>query len=413
MIQLIKSFKYDNSYDYIKMFSTKEEQENYFNSLPKVVIDEHNYVKEHESFRIKIPYDELVEEGINYIIFDNGYREVYAFITSKEYLNKEVTRINFEIDVIQTYMFNFTLDNSFVERKVCTISEISDFDEGIFLGEHVKVEDITVLAKTSKYFAMFNGFKEQELIFNDQGKLISSVDIPYNTSKPLTLVDGIQYPLYFMPLFEQAQYRVATYSDIGISTGGSVVNGDAISKKLFRFIKGYEAFSSESYLDSGGVPTIGYGITESNSYWNSLFPLCTEEKASQVLAEAMYNSYAKPLYEDMQSMGVDMALVKQNHFDAFLDLAYNGGLGAVTTSPMYTKWVRNPNDSTITNEWATWYIRDNNGTVLEGLIDRRNKEIDIFLNANYVYKPIAIVGGGVITENNGNGYIPSGLGGEI
>lgn len=413
MITLIKSYKYDNSYDYIKMFSSKIEQTNYFNSLSKIDIDNHNYIKENESFRIKYPYDELVEEGVNYVIFDNGYREVFAFITSKEYVNKEVTRINYEIDVIQTYMFNFTVGNSFVERKVCTINEITDFDEGIYIGEHIKVEDITVLAKTNKYFAMFNGFKEQELIFNDNGKLISSVDIPYNTSKPLTTIDDVQYPLYFMPLMEQSAYRMATYSDIGISTGGTIVNGDAISKKLFRFIKGYEAFSSESYLDSGGVPTIGYGITESNSYWNTLFPQCTEELASDVLAESMYNSYAVPLYRDMQSMGVDMALVKQQHFDAFLDLAFNGGLGAVTSSPMYSKWCINPNDSTITNEWATYYIRDNNGTVLEGLIDRRQEEVDIFLNGNYVYKPIAIVGGGVITDNEGHGHIPVELGGEL
>ena len=413
MITLIKGYKYNNSYDYIKTFNSKVEQKTYFNSLQKITIDETNYIKERDSFNIKYDYDFLVTEGVNYIIFNNGYKDIFAFIVSKEYIRKDITRIHYEIDVIQTFLFDFTINKSFVERKVCTINEITDFDEGIYLGEHSKVEDITALAKTSKYFAMFNGFKEQELIFNDNGKLISAVDVPYSTSKPLTTIDDVQYPLYFLPLVEQSQYRMATYSDIGISTGGSVVNGDAISKKLFRFIKGFEAFASESYLDSGGVPTIGYGITENNSYWNSLFPLCTEEKASQVLAEAMYNSYALPLYRDMESMGLDMAKVKQQHFDAFLDLAYNGGLGAVTSSPMYSKWCSNPNDSTITNDWATYYIRDNNGTVSQGLIDRRQKEVDIFLNGNYVFKPIAIVGGGVVTDNEGNGHIPNGLGGEL
>ena len=210
MIQLIKSFKYDNSYDYVKMFSSVTEQENYFNSLPKIVIEDNNYIKEYESFRIKIPYDELVEEGINYVIFNNGYRNIYAFIISKEYVNKEVTRINFEIDVIQTYMFNFTLDNSFVERKVCTISEITDFDEGLEIGEHRVISNQVAFTKDSKWFAMFNGIKEQELVFDVSGNVIDVVNLPFYTSKPLTLIDDIQYPLYFMPLQESYSSPVVT-----------------------------------------------------------------------------------------------------------------------------------------------------------------------------------------------------------
>ena len=120
----------------------------------------------------------------------------------------------------------------------------------------------------------------------------------------------------------------------------------------------------------------------------------------------------------MQSCGVDMATVKQNHFDAFLSLCYNGGLGAVTSSPMYAKWIVNKEDQTVTDQWATWYIRDNNGAVLEGLKDRRQKEIEIFRNNNYIYKPIGIVNQdgvitGTLTDNNGNGFIPENLGGEM
>lgn len=419
MIRLIKAFPYDNNYEYIKMFSNAEEQKQYFRTFEDEIIDDHNYIKVGNTFNINYDYDYLENEGVNYIIFDNGYRKIYAFIIKKEFIRTNVTRIIYEVDVIQTFMFDFTINNSFIERKSCNISEISDFDEDFYLGEHSIIEDITVLNKTSKYFAMFNGFKEQELIFNDNGKLTSVVDIPYSTSKPLTIIDDVQYPLYFMPLYEQSEYKTAVYEDVGISSGGSVVYTDAISKKIFRFLKGYEAFSSESYVDSGNVPTIGYGITDSNPYWNTLFPKCTEELASRVLAESLYNSYAKLLYKDMQSLGVDMATVKQNHFDAFLSLCYNGGIKAVTTSPMYTKWLSNPNDSTICVSWSTWYIRDDNGTVLEGLIDRRKKEVEIFKNNNYIYKPIGIVTDnvgtvtGYITENNGNGFIPTTLGGDL
>lgn len=417
MLTLYKGFKYDNHYDYIKAFNNKLEQDNYFNSLDKIYSDEYEYIREYEPFRVELSHAYLVTEGYNYLKFNNGYKDMYAFIISKNYINDEVTELEIEIDVFQTFMFDINIKNSFIERKVCSINEISDFDEGLELGEHIIVDDIVALNKTSKYFAMFNGFKEQELIFNDKNKLSAVVDIPYNTSKPLTRIDDIQYPLYFMPLLDETEYSIALYDDIGISSGGSAVYGDAISKKIFRFLKGYEAFSSESYLDSGGVPTIGYGITDSNSYWNTLFPSCSEELASSVMAESLYSSYATTLYQRMQSDGVDMATVKQNHFDAFLSLAYNGGNGAVYNSPMYEKWIVNRDDTTITNSWSTYYIRDNNGNILQGLIDRRSKEIAIFDDNNYTFKPIGIVTNGVITgtvtENNGNGFIPTGLGGDL
>ena len=414
MIKLVRNYKYDNKYTHIKLFKTKAEQDLYFNNLDCLYIEENNYIKEHNSFKVGYEYDYLVSLGVNYLIFNNGYKDMYCFITSKEYISSEVTQINFEVDVLNTYLFDFEIKKSFVERKNCTIDEITDFDEGLDIGEHIIESENIVFNKDSEYFAMFNGFKEQELIFNDKGKLINVADIPYATAKPQTIIDGILYPLYFMKLKDTTLYKHPLLDEIGISSGGSVVNGDAISKKIFRFLKGYEAFSSESYLDSGGIPTIGYGITDTNPYWASLFPSCTEEKASKVLAETMYNNYALPLYRSMQNSGVDMATVRQNHFDAFLSLCFNGGLGAVTSSPMYAKWIINQNNSTITEDWATWYIRDNNGNVLQGLIDRRKKEIDIFDNGSYYYKPILIYGTiDTVVDNNGHGFIPEELGGEL
>lgn len=221
MIKLIKSFKYDNSYDYIKLFATKTEQENYFNSLSSIIISDNEYIKDHTTFNVKYDYDYLVNEGINYLIFNNGYKDIYAFITRKEYVREEVTRLHYEIDVIQTYMFDFELENSFIERKVCTISEITDFDEGLDIGEHIVSSNTVAFNKDSVYFGMFNGIKEQELVFNNSGNVIDVVNLPFYTSKPLTLIDNIQYPLYFMPL--QETYPVATRTLID-NTSNSIVD---------------------------------------------------------------------------------------------------------------------------------------------------------------------------------------------
>ena len=418
MIKLIKSFPYDNKYDYVKMFTNEEEQKQYFRNFDYEIVEDHNYIKVQNSFNINYEYDYLENEGVNYVIFDNGYRTIYAFIIKKEYVRKNVTKIIYEVDVIQTFMFDFTIDNSFIERKVCSLDEIVDFDEGINLGEHIIEKSYHIFDKDSTYFAMFNGFKEQQLIF-DGNTLKSVVDLPFSTSKPLTIVDGIQYPLYFMPLKET--YKKATYTELTTPSGAGETYGGSISAKILRFIKGFEGFAMyPNYFNGESFRTGGYGITENyqSKYFNLLGDApYTEKKASEVLAQMMNNEFASALYYRMLKDGKTGSDIKQQHFDAFVSLAMNGGMGAVTSSPMYSKWLVNPEDDEIYTSWLTWYITSN-GTVLEGLKARRKQEANIYKYGSYEFRDITIYGTvgntmGIVADNNGNGYIPSTVNGEV
>ena len=419
MIKLIKSFPYDNKYDYVKMFANKEEQKQFFKTFDYENVDEHNYIKVENSFNINYEYDYLENEGVNYVIFDNGYRTIYAFIIKKEYVRKNVTRLIYEVDVIQTFMFDFTIGNSFVERKVCSIDEIVDFDEGLNLGEHIIETSHHIFDKDSTYFAMFNGFKEQQLIF-DGTTLKNVVDLPFSTSKPLTIVDGIQYPLYFMPLKET--YKKATYTEINKPISSGETHGGSISAKLLRFIKGQEGFAMYPYYFNGeSFRTGGYGITE--NYQSKYFGLLgnapyTEQKASEIFAQMINKELASALYHRMLKDGLKGSDINQQQFDAFVSLAMNGGMGAVTSSPMYSKFLVNQNDETIYDNWLTWYIMNENGVVLEGLKTRRKQEAEMFKNGVYEYKPITVYGmsgnaTGIVTENNGNGYIPNTVNGGV
>ena len=417
MIKLIKGYPYDNSYDYIKLYKTKEEQNSFFNSFNSITVDEgeeEGYIREGKSFIVDFNYDYLVSEGVNYVIWNNGYKDLYCFIISKEYVDEEMTRLYYEIDVLNTYLFDFTLNTSFVERKNCSIDEITDYDEGLEIGEHTIIEEHTVFNKDSVYFAMFNGFKEQQLIFDDNNVLKSVVDLPYSTAKPLTAIDGIQYPLYFMPL--QENYRQASYENINLPSAGETVGG-TISAKFLRFIKGFEGFTPTAYYHNGeSARTGGYGIREDyqKKYFDLLgsFP-CTEQKASEILAQMLNNEFASTLYYTMLKDGLTGDKIKQKHFDAFLSLSMNGGLGAVTSSPMYKKYLQNQNDETIYNDWLNWYVYGENieDGILPGLVARRKEEATIFRDGIYNYRIINIWSEGsnvgVVTENNGHGYIPN------
>ena len=208
------------------MFSSKSEQDSYFNSLDKINLYDYDYIREHEPFEVSLSHEYLTNNAVNYLKFNNGYRDIYGFIIEKRYINDEVTDIIFEIDVIQTFMFDFDIKRSFIERKKCSIDEITDFDEGLDLGEHIIQSDTVVFNKESQYFAMFNGFKKQRLIFDKDNILKDVVLLPSGTQKPLTLIDYIQYPCYFMPLAssyaDPIQLEDCNYYEVG--NGGSQTN---------------------------------------------------------------------------------------------------------------------------------------------------------------------------------------------
>lgn len=208
MLTLFKGYKYDNSYDYVKGFSSLTVQNNYFNSLPKLQFDDVDYIKEHNSIVIDLNYDYLVMEGINYLCVNNGYKNVYMFIVNKEYLSDETTRLYTQMDDFQTYMFDYTIKESFVERKKCEINEISDFDEGLDIGEHKIVSDTIVIDKGFTYFALFSGIRNFELVLDENGKIVDYLDLPTTYDRPMTMIDGIHYPLFFIPITTMSQLNV-------------------------------------------------------------------------------------------------------------------------------------------------------------------------------------------------------------
>jgi hypothetical protein len=163
-ITLISGFKYDSSYDYVKTFTTKAAQTAYFNSLRKHRIDDTGYVRDGDgSVVVNMNKDTMVAGGYDYLYWNNGNKDYYAFITHKEYVNHENTRCHFELDIFQTFMFDFTLKKSFVERKPCTIAELATFDEGLDYEDHQIVSDTTVYTRDVKFYAMWSDFKQHKI----------------------------------------------------------------------------------------------------------------------------------------------------------------------------------------------------------------------------------------------------------
>lgn len=97
----------------------------------------------------------------NYMMFNNDTYDknkwFYAFITNVEYINNEVTEITYELDVMQTFMFDVELPPvCFIDRQHSTTDEVGDnlTVESMNVGEYVlnKVQMIENL--TNCYIAV-------------------------------------------------------------------------------------------------------------------------------------------------------------------------------------------------------------------------------------------------------------------
>jgi len=125
-------------------------------------------------------------------------------------------------------------------------------------------------------------------------------------------------------------------------------------------IMGYEGHKEEAYLDSVGVPTIGYGTTEGVELGQRVTAAEAEQlllrDATQV-GDAIKTCVTVPLH--------------QYEYDAFVSLAYNIGGGAFCKSTLVKKL--NAGDYTgACNEIPRWVYAG--GQKLHGLEIRRERE---------------------------------------
>ena len=154
-IKIYKDVPLDNTYNHTLYFSSLSEQNAYFHgshSILKYNLTAQSYQRVVKgSMRVAIKSDNLYD--CNYLAFQNasfGTKWFYAFITGVEYVNNETSEITFEIDPLQTYLFDVQLKDCFVEREHSETDEIGDNiqAEPVETGEYV-ISDYGLVGATT------------------------------------------------------------------------------------------------------------------------------------------------------------------------------------------------------------------------------------------------------------------------
>lgn len=118
-IRILRNVPLDPTYDHTIYFPNLTTQVTYFINKSKYTLTNQTYQRVQRGYiRVAINAENLFD--CNYIMFQNtafGNKWFYAFLKSVEYINNEVSQIEFEIDFMQTWFFDYTLDACFVERE--------------------------------------------------------------------------------------------------------------------------------------------------------------------------------------------------------------------------------------------------------------------------------------------------------
>ena len=140
-IRLLKDVPLDNTYRNTIYFAYVENQTSYFSGKTKYTFAAQSYQRVQKgALRIGLKADDLYD--CNYLMFQNtayGNKWFYAFVTGVEYVNNETSEVSFEIDVMQTWHFDYDVKMSFVEREMSLTDNIGDnlVPENLEIGDYI------------------------------------------------------------------------------------------------------------------------------------------------------------------------------------------------------------------------------------------------------------------------------------
>lgn len=128
----------------------------------KYALSSYSYLrKDKNAIRVKKPIADLYD--CNYMIFQNKSYEnryFYAFITNVEYINDNTTEIQYQIDVMQTWWYDYKLNPCFVEREHTATDNIGEnlLPEPVQIGDYV----IQSQQKAKGYMHLSGGLFDDE-----------------------------------------------------------------------------------------------------------------------------------------------------------------------------------------------------------------------------------------------------------
>lgn len=254
---LIKDVDIDVSYTNQYYFSSEYDQYNFFYQKVYKTVQEGTYQRKNSNM-IDVPFQSDEIRECKYIMWQNANysnKWYYAFVTLIDYVNPSVSRISYELDVYQTYLFDMEWKQSFIQRKHTTRYEnglpvVNMEDEGLDYGNTYVTLKRTNLVQIPDVSFCIMGFSEQ--LEGSSGTLGNSIH-------------GIPTQLYYYMLPIWLNYPVKTFKLNNFSVtfplineflNACVTNENLVGKMVSCVIVPFLTFGETTATMSGDVITI-------------------------------------------------------------------------------------------------------------------------------------------------------------
>lgn len=143
-IDLLGGVPWQSDYKHVRYFSSKAEQDSYFNSRTVIKsFDKAKVVRTANQFSMLLTLTPAQANKVSYLKFTNGNldnKTYYCFVKGISYEAEDRCRIFVEIDFYQTFLFDVSFKNSYIERQHGNVTLIED---NLALGQELITYNIS------------------------------------------------------------------------------------------------------------------------------------------------------------------------------------------------------------------------------------------------------------------------------
>lgn len=250
-------------------FDNATHQNQYFTSRVYKTSNNLTYQRDYQVYALQAEYDNTIT-SCNYLRYRNnnyGNKWFYAFITSIRYVNPNTVYIDFILDAYQTFMFDITWKDCFIERSHVRDDTLGahTLDEGIHVGNRYSKEVNVSWPGTDVFAGNVNVvpiiFLAAAYVFPSSGDPTELIITSNVQGTPTTL--AVWFPNFDVigtaPLFQMQQFlKLLQNSSKSNAIVASVAIPEHIARGTWNMMKGIEGAITEVQADPKAIESGAY-----------------------------------------------------------------------------------------------------------------------------------------------------------
>ena len=364
-VRLLSGVPFYNDYKDTRWFDTKAAQTAYFlnRACPKSMqqvtfqrFEDKTYIA------VSAPIDDL--RTVNYLMFQNAKtydKWFYAFVTKLEYKNTGTTYVHFQLDVLQTWRFDYGFKPSFVLREHTplwwgdgtpvrnTVPEQLNYGEAYNIvyrhnfQPYNGMKFLVIIANSTLHISVAEDFVSGDIVGSKIGvpQPLSYYVVPFypsgkpiyydaNQSTPISTPEEVFRSLYTSPqsVNQIVSAYVTDYTGLKAKVTQNAVNNGGVFGDVITFNGVDQSVSWELWTDNRTGNVTLYYVKAANSFWplkQQILPDKYDVLANVGESKLLMYPYTVGILTDYKGNQYEFRL--EDITNNYLTILLRGGLG--------------------------------------------------------------------------------------